>query len=123
MKLSIVVPLFNESESLIQLCREIITACYENDVSFEVIFVNDGSTDCSWAVVKERGQLDERITGIRFRRNFGKAAALTAGMRAADGHLISMDLDECALQPGRAQRSTDSACGKGEDITRGRLRH
>ena len=94
MKLSIVVPLLNESESLIELCREIITACDENDISFEVIFVDDGSTDCSWAVVRECSQLDERITGIRFRRNFGKAAALTAGMRAADGeYIMMMDAD------------------------------
>lgn len=94
MKLSIVVPLLNESESLIQLCREIIAACDENNISFEVIFVDDGSTDCSWAVVRECAQLDERITGIRFRRNFGKAAALTAGMRAVDGeYIMMMDAD------------------------------
>jgi glycosyltransferase involved in cell wall biosynthesis len=94
MKLSVVIPLLNESESLVQLCREITTTCDEHDISFEVIFVDDGSTDSSWAVVRECTKIDERITGIRFRRNFGKAAALTAGMRAADGeYIMMMDAD------------------------------
>jgi glycosyltransferase involved in cell wall biosynthesis len=94
MKLSVVIPLLNESESLVQLSREIITNCDEHDVTFEVIFVDDGSTDSSWAVVRECTKIDERITGIRFRRNFGKAAALTAGMRAADGeYIMMMDAD------------------------------
>jgi glycosyltransferase involved in cell wall biosynthesis len=94
MKLSVVIPLLNESESLVQLCQEIITNCDEHDITFEVIFVDDGSTDSSWAVVRECTKIDERITGIRFRRNFGKAAALTAGMRAADGeYIMMMDAD------------------------------
>lgn len=94
MKLSIVVPLLNESESLLHLCQEIIATCDEHDISFELVFVDDGSTDSSWAVVRECSKLDERITGVRFRRNFGKAAALTAGMRAADGeYIMMMDAD------------------------------
>lgn len=90
MKLSIIVPVLNESESLIELSREIITACEQHNVPFEVIFVDDGSTDSSWVVISECSKLDSRISGIRFRRNFGKAAALTAGMRAADGDLVMM---------------------------------
>jgi len=94
MKLSVIVPLFNEEESLLELCREIIDTCDKNDISFEVIFIDDGSTDSSWIVVKEAGRIDDRISGIRFRRNFGKAAALTAGMRAADGdYIMMMDAD------------------------------
>lgn len=90
MKLSIIVPVLNESESLIELSREIIAACEQNNIPFEVIFVDDGSTDSSWVVISECSKLDSRISGIRFRRNFGKAAALTAGMRAADGDLVMM---------------------------------
>ena len=71
MKLSVIVPVFNEEESLLQLCHEIIESCDKNDISFEVIFIDDGSSDSSWAVVKEAGKMDERISGIRFRRNFG----------------------------------------------------
>jgi glycosyltransferase involved in cell wall biosynthesis len=94
MKLSVIVPVFNEEESLLQLCHEIIESCGKNGISFEVILIDDGSSDSSWAVVKEAGKMDERISGIRFRRNFGKAAALTAGMRAADGdYIMMMDAD------------------------------
>lgn len=90
MKLSVIVPVLNESESLVELSHEIIAACERNGISFEVIFVDDGSTDSSWAVINECSKLDSRMSGIRFRRNFGKAAALTAGMRAADGELVMM---------------------------------
>ena len=90
MKLSIIVPAFNESESLVQLSREIISACESAGISFEVIFVDDGSTDSSWVVIHECSLLDGRISGIRFRRNFGKAAALTAGMNASVGELVMM---------------------------------
>ena len=90
MKLSVVVPVFNESESLVTLTHEIIAACEKHGVTFEVLFVDDGSSDSSWAVINECSRLDSRVSGIRFRRNFGKAAALTAGMRAADGELVMM---------------------------------
>ncbi|MFP6765462.1 MAG: glycosyltransferase family 2 protein [Planctomycetaceae bacterium] len=94
MNLSVIVPVFNEEESLLQLCREIISSCEQNETSFEIIFIDDGSTDCSWNIIQEAGSLDQRISGIRFRRNFGKAAALTAGMRAADGdNILMMDAD------------------------------
>ena len=94
MKLSIVVPVLNESESLLELTREIIQSCEAADISFEVIFVDDGSTDGSWVVINEASKSDDRISGIRFRRNFGKAAGLTAGMRAAGGdYIMMMDAD------------------------------
>ena len=94
MKLSIVVPVFNESESLLELSREIIASCDAAGISFEIIFVDDGSTDGSWAVIRETAKADEQVSGIRFRRNFGKAAALTAGMNAADGeYIMMMDAD------------------------------
>lgn len=94
MKLSIVVPVLNESESLLELTREIMRTCETAGISFEIIFVDDGSTDGSWAVIREASKVDEHVSGIRFRRNFGKAAGLTAGMRAADGdYIMMMDAD------------------------------
>ncbi len=94
MKLSIVVPVLNESESLLELTSEIIASCEAASLSFEIVFVDDGSTDDSWAVICEAAKAGDHVSGIRFRRNFGKAAALTAGMRAADGeYIMMMDAD------------------------------
>ena len=92
--LSIIVPLFNEDESLRQLHQEICQSCDKHGVAFEVVFVDDGSTDRSWQVVTELAESDKRVSGIRFRRNFGKAAALTVAMRAARGkEIMMMDAD------------------------------
>ena len=88
--LSIIVPALNESESLPKLFDEISQVCEQNSLEVEVIFVDDGSKDDSWEVIDRLAQKDERVSGIRFRRNFGKAAALTAGMRAARGTTIMM---------------------------------
>jgi glycosyltransferase involved in cell wall biosynthesis len=90
--LSIIVPVFNEAESLPELHRQLTTACAEqgDGLSSEMIFVDDGSNDDSWRVISELSNSDPRVTGIRFRRNFGKAAALTAAMRAATGESILM---------------------------------
>jgi len=94
MKLSVIVPVLNESESLLELTQQIISACEENEISFEIIFIDDGSTDGSWSVVRGASKTDDRISGIQFRRNFGKAAALTCGIRAADGeYIMMMDAD------------------------------
>lgn len=88
--LSVIVPVMNEEGSLRQLWDEIVAVAATAVDRFEVIFVDDGSSDSSWSVISELIASDSRISGIRFRRNFGKAAALTAGMRAADGELILM---------------------------------
>lgn len=88
--LSIIVPVMNEEGSLQQLWTEIVAVAEKAVDRFEVIFIDDGSTDGSWQIISELIDQDSRISGIRFRRNFGKAAALTAGMRAADGDLILM---------------------------------
>lgn len=94
MKLSIIVPVFNEAESLRQLHGEIRRTCRQHDIPAEVIFVDDGSRDGSWAIIQELARQDEHLIGVRFRRNFGKAAALTAGMRTAAGQLLmTMDAD------------------------------
>ena len=88
--LSIIVPVMNEEGSLRQLWDEIRTTAETAVDSFELIFVDDGSTDASWQIISELVRDDHRISAIRFRRNFGKAAALTAAMRAADGDLLLM---------------------------------
>jgi glycosyltransferase involved in cell wall biosynthesis len=92
--LSIVIPVLNEADSLLELYRQIDGACSSNAIDAELIFVDDGSTDGSWAVIREIAQRDARVSGIRFRRNFGKAAALTAGLRSIRGDLVlTMDAD------------------------------
>ncbi len=88
--LSIIVPVLNEHESLPQLHAEISRTGEQHGVELEVIFVDDGSRDGSWDVIRELAAKDSRVSGIRFRRNFGKAAALTAGMSAARGDLLMM---------------------------------
>lgn len=89
-RISVVVPVFNEHASLRQLHEELIAGITPVLPDLEVIFVDDGSTDASWQVICELCSQGGAISGIRLRRNFGKAAALTAGMAAASGSLILM---------------------------------
>lgn len=88
--LSIIIPVYNEEESLKALHTEIVQACTANQVEFEVLFVDDGSRDGSWEAIRSISDGDRRVQGCRFRRNFGKAAALTAGLSAARGDTIMM---------------------------------
>lgn len=90
--LSIVIPLRNERESLEALHTELDQVAAAHDYEMEIILVDDGSTDGSWRVVQRLAGDDSRVRGIRFRRNFGKSAALSAGFRAARGELV-MTLD------------------------------
>lgn len=90
--LSLVIPVFNEHDSLAPLLAEITEVVAGIDLQVEVIFVDDGSTDGSWQLVRELAAKNERVRGIRFRRNFGKAAALEAGFQAARGGVV-MTLD------------------------------
>ena len=91
---SIVIPLFNEEESLGQLHDEIDAVSREHGYELDVIFVDDGSTDGSWRVVQRIAEKDGRVRGLRFRRNFGKAAALSAGFDAARGdRIMTLDAD------------------------------
>lgn len=90
--LSIVIPVYNEAESLAALHGEISEVAAANGYDVEFVFVNDGSKDNSWEVIKQLAAKDSRVHAIRFRRNFGKAAALNAGFRAARGELV-MTLD------------------------------
>jgi dolichol-phosphate mannosyltransferase len=94
MKLSIVIPVYNEEESLVQLHKEISDVAEQNQYDVEMIFIDDGSKDHSWDVVKRLSAADDRVRGIKFRRNFGKAAALNAGFEAAVGEIVmTMDAD------------------------------
>ena len=88
--LSIIVPVLNEEDSLQELFSQIERSCVGCGESFEVLFVDDGSTDGSWKVICDLATNHGQVGAIRLRRNFGKAAALTAGMRAACGDLILM---------------------------------
>jgi glycosyltransferase involved in cell wall biosynthesis len=90
--LSLVIPVFNERESIAPLFAEIVEVARGLVSRLEVIFVDDGSQDGSWEGIRELAATDERVRGIRFRRNFGKAAALQAGFQTARGSVI-MTLD------------------------------
>ena len=92
--LTILVPLFNEAESLPELVRWIDRTLDGRGWEYEIIMVDDGSTDGSWKVVRELAEADGRIHGIRFRRNYGKSAALYHGFKAAGGNVVvTMDAD------------------------------
>lgn len=94
MDISIVVPLFNEEESLPELCAWIKKVADENAFSYEIILVDDGSTDASWQVIEELHKQNHAIKGIKFQRNYGKSAALNEAFKASKGNVvITMDAD------------------------------
>lgn len=94
MDISIIVPLFNEEESLPKLFEWIERVMNENKYTFEVIFVNDGSTDKSWNVIETLQKQSPNVRGIKFRHNYGKSPALYCGFNAAQGDVvITMDAD------------------------------
>ena len=94
MDISVVVPLFNEEESLPELCAWIERVMQENGFSYEIIFVNDGSTDRSWQVIEQLQTQNKCVKGIKFRRNYGKSPALFCGFERAEGDVvITMDAD------------------------------
>ncbi|HZH63451.1 MAG TPA: glycosyltransferase family 2 protein [Flavisolibacter sp.] len=94
MDLTIVVPLLNEDESLPELCEWITRVCVQNQFSYEIILVDDGSVDASWKVIEILAASNASVKGIRFQRNYGKSAALNEGFKAAQGDVvITMDAD------------------------------
>ena len=94
MNISVIVPLYNEEESLSKLHEWIKMVMDENRFSYEIIFVNDGSTDHSWQVIEDLKKTDENVHGICFRHNYGKSAALHCGFQSAKGDVvITMDAD------------------------------
>lgn len=94
MDLSVVIPLFNEEESLPELSDWIKRVCKEHSILYEIIFVDDGSKDNSWQVIRSIREKDPNVKAIRFRRNYGKSAALHVGFGASSGEsVITMDAD------------------------------
>ena len=94
MQISIVIPLLNEQESLKELHDWIVQVMQSNHFSYEIIFIDDGSTDGSWEIISELSKVNENVKGIRFLKNFGKSQALHAGFKATEGEVvITMDAD------------------------------
>jgi len=94
MDLSLVIPVYNEEESIQELTDWIVRVCSSYIISFEIIFVDDGSSDSSWDKIQSIAEKNKLVKGFRFRRNYGKAAALHTGFRNAKGEVvITMDSD------------------------------
>ena len=94
MDISVIVPLYNEEESLPELAAWIKRVMDEHNFTYEVVMVDDGSSDTSWSVIERLHTQDSNIRGIRFRRNYGKSAALNTGFEACEGDVvITMDAD------------------------------
>lgn len=94
MDISVVIPLLNEQDSLTELHDWIATVMHSNQFSYEIIFIDDGSTDASWEVITNLSSINHHVKGIQFQRNFGKSQALHAGFEKAIGDVvITMDAD------------------------------
>ncbi len=94
MQVSVVIPLLNEEQSLVELYNWIVKVLRSNSFSYEIIFIDDGSTDGSWKTIEALSENDHSVKGIRFNRNYGKSQALHAGFLKAEGDVvITMDAD------------------------------
>ncbi|MCK5600750.1 glycosyltransferase family 2 protein, partial [Candidatus Pacearchaeota archaeon] len=94
MKISVVIALLNEEESLPELTEWIARVMKENSFSYEIILIDDGSIDMSWNIIEQLSEKIPEVKGIKFRRNYGKSAALFCGFEAAKGDVvITMDAD------------------------------
>src|SRR5690348_10260138 len=94
MDISVIIPLYNEEESLPELEAWIRRVLEQNNYSYEIIMIDDGSTDNSWEIIQQLHSLNPLIKGIKFQRNYGKSAALNEGFKAAQGEvIITMDAD------------------------------
>ena len=94
MNLSIVIPLYNEDKSIEELNSSIINVINNMDLIYEIIYIDDGSNDNSWGVIKKIGKKYDHVKGLRFSRNFGKSHALSAGFNQAIGNvIITLDAD------------------------------
>jgi glycosyltransferase involved in cell wall biosynthesis len=122
--ISFVIPVYNEDESLALLHGEIVRQSDAVGQALEIVFIDDGSRDRSWAVIRDLAASDPRVKGLRFRRNFGKAAALSAGFAAAKGDVVfTLDAD---LQDDPAEVPKFlSAMAEGHEVVSGwkKVRH
>jgi glycosyltransferase involved in cell wall biosynthesis len=117
--ISVVIPLLNEEESLPSLHEWIKKVCLENNLSYEIIFIDDGSKDGSWTVIQSIAAKDAQVKAIRFQRNYGKSAALHVGFEAAQGQIVfTMDAD---LQdsPDEIPAMRNMILSKGYDLVSG----
>ena len=122
--ISIIIPVYNEKDSLAILHGEIERTARQQRLEYEVVFVDDGSSDGSWDVIADLAKRSTQVHGIRFRRNFGKAAALSAGFAAAHGDII-MTLDaDLQDDPAEIPRFL-AALAEGKDVVSGwkKMRH
>lgn len=119
MNISVVIPLLNEEESLKELHDWIVSVMLSNSFSYEILFIDDGSTDSSWKVISQLSENNPNVKGIRFLKNFGKSQALHAGFAKATGDvIITMDAD---LQdnPEEIPELYDLIANKGYDLISG----
>lgn len=116
--LSILVPALNEAASLAELHREIDRVCREKQLDVEIVFIDDGSGDGSWGIICDLAARDQRVRGIRFRRNFGKAAALSAGIAASRGDVLVMLDADLQDDPAEIPRFLDKLA-TGYDVVNG----
>ncbi len=94
MDISVVIPLLNEAESLPELHKWIVGVMHKNNFSYEILFIDDGSTDKSWQIIEDLSRQDKNVKAIKFRRNYGKSQALNAGFKIVRGDVvITMDAD------------------------------
>jgi len=121
-ELSLVIPLYNEEESLQHLYAAIRTACEQGGYSYEIVFVDDGSQDRTFELLEELHARDQRIMAVRFRKNFGQTAAMDAGFRASRGQVIvSMDGDlqndpcDISMLLAKLEEGYDVVCGWRKD--------
>lgn len=128
MLISAVIPVFNEADSLATLHGELRRVAAEHGYDLEIVFVDDGSTDRSWSIVGELAASDPQVCGLRFRRNFGKAAALDAGFAAARGDIVftlDADLQDDPAEMPRFLAELDGDASGGYDMVSGykQVRH
>ena len=119
MNISVVIPLFNEEESIKELSTWIVEVMKKNKFSYEIIFIDDGSDDTSWKVIERLNSKNSNIKGVKFRRNYGKSAALNIGFLKAKGDVvITMDAD---LQdsPDEIPKLYEKVYKKGFDLVSG----
>ena len=125
-KLSVIIPAFNEEKNIETTARAVTYLLDKENIDFELIFVNDGSTDSSWEILKMLNKLDKRICAINFSRNFGKEGAIFAGLKEAKGDaIIVMDCDrqhpiETAVEMYRIWENNDIEIVEAKKRTRGK---
>lgn len=123
MDLSVIIPSLNEEESLPELCQWIERVMAESHFSYEIIIIDDGSTDGSWAVIESLNTGNANIRGIRFQRNYGKSAALSEGFKMAKGEVvITMDAD-MQDSPDEIPALHDMISAQGFDLVSGWKQH